>query len=94
MKIDKEDNKVLKEQVTNCKMYQKQLSEKNESHLKTSKTLQQKLDELTNEISKLKDENKQLINHQILLRTKNADLKQKLNLCFYQQSMKMNLKRN
>ena len=78
LKIAKEHNKVLKEQIVNCKLVQKQLNEKYETLQKSSKVIQQHNDEMIAEVRKHKEENKQLINHQVALRSTNAELKEKV----------------
>ena len=78
LKIAKEHNKVLKEQIVNCKLLQKQQIEKYETLQKSSKVIQQQNDEMITEVRKLKEENKQLINHQVALRSTNAELKEKV----------------
>ena len=75
LRIVKEHNKVLKEQVQNFKLFQKQMVEKHENSLKANKSIQVELDEKKLELSKLKDENKLLTIHQVTLRTQKAELK-------------------
>lgn len=77
LKIAREHVKVLKDQIINLKSSQKQINDKHDDIQKEQKSLHLQLEDEKKENTKLKDENKQLINHQITLRAANADYKKK-----------------